>query len=91
MSKQAHVCCRGGRLTHTCVRAPARGRGSFTLPGLAPDPPPPSPPDPDPLSQRDAPSLIAARHTEAICSNEARRHGDAVRLFGFAVDCPAEK
>jgi len=54
-------------------------------------PPPPSPPDPDPLSQRDAPSLIAARHTEAICSNEARRHGDAVRLFGFAVDCPAEK
>lgn len=37
------------------------------------------------------PSLIAARHAEAICSTEARRHGDAGRLFGFTVDWPTGK
>lgn len=47
-----------------------------------------SPPDPDPLSrpQLVTPSLIAAQHTEAICSAEACRHGDAGRLYGFVVN-----
>lgn len=48
-------------------------------------------PDPDPLFFSSpppllvAPSVIAARRTEAICSTEACRHGDAGELYGFAV------
>lgn len=48
-----------------------------------------TPLDPDPLSlslySALSPSLIAAQHTEAICSARASHHGDAGRLFGFVT------
>lgn len=89
--ERVHWCIK----TCACVHANAHaateawGRSSFTLPALLPPPLPRS--WPTFFSSLVAPSLIAARHTEAICSTEACRHGDAGRLYGFAVDWPTGK
>lgn len=85
-----HVCAWLSAQMHMAVRAQARGREELHIAG--PAPPPPTT-DPDPLSfpRLVTPSLIAARRTAAICSTEARHHGDAGRLYGFAVNWPTGK
>lgn len=83
MHKLTHMCVRTSlsALLHTSARKPKAEAASRSRPWSWPTF----------FSPLITPSLIAARHTEAICSTEARRHGDAGRLFGFTVDWPTGK
>lgn len=87
MHKLTHMCVCARRWVRYCTRLRASPRQrQLHVPGPAP-----SWSWPTFFSPLITPSLIAARHTEAICSTEARRHGDAGRLFGFTVDWPTGK
>lgn len=80
-----HVCAWLSAQMHMAVHRLEAVR-SFTLQALRP---PRS--WPTFFSPLVTPSLIAAQHTEAICSTEACHHGDAGRLYGFAVNWPTGK
>lgn len=82
----AHMCVHGP--VRKCTRPRTGSRPGEELRIAGPAPSHPDPLSPPPLV---TPSLIAAQHTEAICSTEACRHGDAGRLYGFAGNWPTGK